>query len=169
MSHPTESRWAQSYQAMFFFSWKAKTVMRFFWFSLMFKLIFIDFSANSSEKDVISWTFIELLHAEKLMLSLRRHKEMSENLLPHRLWLSWAWAQELVHWQWLETQKTTCVFDRADTSFLLADNISGKQQGMQSIPGTSTALAGGFEDKLLSCKRRQGKKDCMTSLWVHWD
>lgn len=50
------------------------------------------------------------------------------------------------------------MFDRADTSFLLADNISGKQQGMQSIPGTSTALAGGFEDKLLSCKRREGKK-----------
>lgn len=51
----------------------------------MFKLIFIEFSANSSQKDVISWAFIELLHAEKLMLSLRRHKEMSENLLPHRL------------------------------------------------------------------------------------
>lgn len=26
---------------------------------------------------------------------------------------------------------------------------------MQSIPGTSAAFAGGFEDKLLSCERRE--------------
>lgn len=56
------------------------------------------------------------------------------------------------------TQKTTHVFDAADTSFPLAVNISEKRQGMQSIPGTSAALAGGFEDKLLSCRKIEGKK-----------